>query len=470
MTAIVKQLLWKEFQELKWGTLAATVIILVLPVSLAFRDVNAALLGVLPDLWLYSILVAVFLGMRAAAGERTGRAASFLAALPVSHRLLGTIRLGSMCLASMAPLGALFIVALLLNARADENSRTSLLVLAAMFLLAQVGTILCLAIASRAGLGQPTEIRAAFAGFVAILVTSVLGLTPVLVIAELIQRQLGAELEMLYWIGGIFLIGAILLISSVSVFIARYSLALGMHVESGFKRWWAFNWKPSVLSPPLSALVGKAVREMGLLGLGVIVVSLFLSCVAGALGITGTNQRLSVVDSLTRALPYILLMSGFVLALLVGVGAVIGDVEQGVNTFWRSRPISPRAWYWTKYGVGLATMFLAVEIPSLLYVGSNTGHLAGNRGLFLWLLMWNVTFTFALTATCLVRKPGYAAILAFGAVHLLYALVDGTFDLLTPGGQGPPAPLAIIVPVFVAAFVISTVVGEWAAVNDVSAT
>ncbi len=468
MTAIVKKLLWKEVQELKWETLAAMVAVLVLPVSLAFRDVNAALLAVLPDLWLYVVLIAVFFGMRAAAGERTGRVGSFLAALPVSHRLLGAIRLVAMCLASMVPLVALLIVAIVLNAWADDWQRASLIMLATIFLLAQVGTVVGLAIAARAGLGQPTEIRAAFVGFAAILAVGILGFIPMLAILEPVQGRFNTVAEIVLWVGGIVLYLLMILLAAVSGFIRRYSLALGISAETSSNRWKAYWWQPDFLSAPLSALVGKAVREMGWLGLGVIVVSLALSCVAGCLGITGTNQRLSALDSLTSALPLILLMSGFILALLVGVGAVIGDVEPGVNTFWRSRPISPPAWYWTKYGVGLATIFFAVEIPALFFMRGSTGTVAGHRGVLFWLLLWSVTFTFALTATCLVRKPGYAAILAFGAVNMLYALVEGTFALMA--GEQRPSPMEIIVPVFVVAFFVSTVVGWWAAVNDVAVT
>jgi hypothetical protein len=230
--------------------------------------------------------------------------------------------------------------------------------------------------------------------------------------------------------------------------------------------WRTIFWQPQPFSDPISTLIGKAIREMAWLGIGVLTISMLLSFIAGLLQLTAGSRRLSLLDSTTRTLPSLLLAGGFLLAILVGVGAVIGDVQSGVNTFWRSRPISPRAWYWTKYGVGLATMFLAVEIPAVFFMGSSTGTIAGNRGILYWLLLWSVTFTFALTATCLVRKPGYAAILAFGGMNLFYAIVEGTSHML---GLGEPnaAPLVLVVPAFVSAFIVSTVVGWWAAEKDV---
>jgi len=147
---------------------------------------------------------------------------------------------------------------------------------------------------------------------------------------------------------------------------------------------------------------------------------------------------------------------------------VVGDVQPGVNAFWRSRPILPGMWYWTKYAVGLATMLLAVGIPALYFVGPYADYFTTERDIFWWLLLWNVTFSFALTATCLVRQPGYAAILAIGAVSVLYAVIESAFGSFMPGER--IAPMGILVPVFVVAFFVSTMVGWWAAVKDVAVT
>jgi hypothetical protein len=243
------------------------------------------------------------------------------------------------------------------------------------------------------------------------------------------------------------------------VFTNRYSHALGPFTPGTAKRWSVAEWRPAAVPAHVSALIWKGVREMAILGLEVFLVSLLLSLVAGVLGLTGTDP-MTVTDLVTKTLPGVLWVGGFVLAVLVGVGAVIGDVQGGVNTFWRSRPIPPQAWYWTKYLIGLATILLAVEIPLLISIGS----VAFDQ--LRWLLLWNTTFSFALTATCLVRQPAHAAILAVGAAGILYAIVEAAFGSLTPGE--PAAPLIAMAPVFLFAFVASTFLGSWAAEHDVA--
>src|SRR4051812_46680843 len=189
MNAIIKKLLWKEFQELKWETLAATAIVLTLPVCLAFRDANLALMTIVPNIWLYPILAGVFFGARAAAGERTGRTASFVAALPVAHKLLGMVRLAAVFLALMVPLSVLGVLAIFLNSLVDESSRMQSPWLSGIFLLDLLATFFCVATAARAGRGQATEMRAGLAGFAAVLATLMVCGFLLLVVLAFLQEQ-----------------------------------------------------------------------------------------------------------------------------------------------------------------------------------------------------------------------------------------------------------------------------------------
>ncbi len=40
---------------------------------------------------------------------------------------------------------------------------------------------------------------------------------------------------------------------------------------------------------------------------------------------------------------------GLLVALVVGIGMILTDVSPPLNTFWRSRPINPDLWFWTKF-------------------------------------------------------------------------------------------------------------------------
>ncbi|HMC12146.1 MAG TPA: hypothetical protein VKH44_12685, partial [Pirellulaceae bacterium] len=173
MSSLIKNLCWKEFHELKWGTVAAAAIVLAIPLCDIFRDAGAAYFGVHTSLSIYPLLAGVFFGMRAAAGERTSRTASFVAALPVSHRLLGASRLAATLIAAVVPAVALLLLGVILSLLTDQNTLPTptnqntwngVLPLAVVFGLSILGTVGCISIVAVAGLGQPTEVRAAVVG------------------------------------------------------------------------------------------------------------------------------------------------------------------------------------------------------------------------------------------------------------------------------------------------------------------
>jgi hypothetical protein len=261
------------------------------------------------------------------------------------------------------------------------------------------------------------------------------------------------------------------------IFISRYVRALGPFDLLPGKRWtlpklstllpripaWHLSrWSNS----PSMALFWKATREMGLVGLLVFLVSLLLSMVAAAIGLVDGGPTTPFFAATSQSLRPFLWFGGFVLSILIGVGAAIGDVQAGVNTFWRSRPISPSAWYWSKYVVGLLTILVAVEMPAFVCIGYRNPLREELAGWFFWMLIWNATFSLALTATCLVRQPLQAAILAIGASGLLFAAVQAIFA----SGSEEPGPLALsaFVIAFATAWIVSTILGAWAAERDLA--
>jgi hypothetical protein len=463
MTTIVKNLVWKEFHELKSSVIAATAILVSISVCYAFRDHSDRLTGANAGFWAYPLLAGVFFGMRAAAGERSNRSAVFIASLPVSHRVLGAVRLLATLCAAIVPLALLLALAAALAYVSDAHAMAEFAPLPSAFGWSVLGTAFCLSAAAIAGLGQSTEIRAGAMGLAGILVAAMLLWVAFWICADWLDGGLAEprHAARLAVSGGT----SLLLLAAAGfsvVFVTWYSRALGPFTDPGLNRWSWSLWRPAAIPAPIAALLWKGWREMGVLGVQVFVIALFLSTFAGALGYAG-HEPTSATALLTRGLPAVLWVGGFVLAVLVGVGAVIGDVQGGVNTFWRSRPISAQSWYWTKYGIGLATILLAIEVPFWLTSGSAPGFI-DSRGALWWPLTWNVVFSFALTATCLVRQPAQAAILAIGAAGILYALVEAIFGSFAFGESS--TPLAILASVFAAALVGSTLLGAWAAERD----
>ena len=55
-------------------------------------------------------------------------------------------------------------------------------------------------------------------------------------------------------------------------------------------------------------------------------------------------------------------MIGLLVALIVGIGMFDQDLGPRLNDFWRSRPIHPDLWFWTKYLAGLSILGLALVL------------------------------------------------------------------------------------------------------------
>src|SRR5262245_5968069 len=186
MIAILRNLAWKEFHELKSAAFAATAITLSIPLCYIFRDPNAAYFGVHTAFWGYPLFAGVFFGMRAAAGDRASRTAAFIAALPVSYRVLGIVRLVMSVFAAALPVVALLVLGTILQSRVDQYATNTFLPLATIFGWSILGTALCVTTAAVAGLGQPTEVRAGAVGFAAVLLGIVISwLVEVLVMSWL---------------------------------------------------------------------------------------------------------------------------------------------------------------------------------------------------------------------------------------------------------------------------------------------
>ena len=132
-------------------------------------------------------------------------------------------------------------------------------------------------------------------------------------------------------------------------------------------------------------------------------------------------------------------VTGVVVALVVGVGTFVSEVQPGLMTFWRSRPISPSKWFWTKYLTGLAAVLLFLLVPILLFcvaawtLGGEVlpnGEPFGRSRVGPWPLLWafaSVTclaYSIAVCLTCLVRQAVYAGILSLGLLLVAFSITS----------------------------------------------
>jgi hypothetical protein len=108
---------------------------------------------------------------------------------------------------------------------------------------------------------------------------------------------------------------------------------------------------------------------------------------------------------------------GMLVALIVGATSFAADLQPGLWTFWRSRPIQPALWFWPKYLAGAAAVLTFLDLPlAALYFIAAAGNwqIEFPQGILACApLLHLLAYSFAVCAICWVRRAIYAAILAF---------------------------------------------------------
>jgi len=240
------------------------------------------------------------------------------------------------------------------------------------------------------------------------------------------------------------------------------------------------DWLASPRRSPFSAIVWKQLRESGPLALAGLA-GVVLIMVAGVI-VTARTQS-SVADTRDVVAASILFGSiylGALTTLVIGIGVFLRDLEAGIHTFWRSRPIDPSAWYWVKFLTGLAvvalTFFLPMLIAPLLMSENQFYGPVGNSELF-WLQgiaagTIFAAYAIAIATTCLLRSAVFATVLTMAGLYLaalvpslmVYAYRYATSPLRPEFPEGSEAQRLVLFGMLLAA-IISMIVG-WFAVRN----
>jgi hypothetical protein len=121
------------------------------------------------------------------------------------------------------------------------------------------------------------------------------------------------------------------------------------------------------------------------------------------------------------ATPWVIAFGG-VLAVFVAVGATCRDLNGSLEDFWRSCPVSAASWMRMKYAVGLTVVLIACSLPLVLEWALSTQE----NHAFLYPLalapIWAVQYSLGFLAGSLIRRTGRAAMVALGAMLLIYFL------------------------------------------------
>lgn len=157
-------------------------------------------------------------------------------------------------------------------------------------------------------------------------------------------------------------------------------------------------------------------------------VALCLAGLAMAVLITGvgfweSRQNESFVTHVTGELVSSTWFVGAFWGAIVAVAIFSSELKPGLEQFWRSRPISPRAWFWTKYIVGLAALLITLDLVPMLLSRASVHQSdlpqVGMAYVACVPLLHAMIYSMSVAAICRVRHPIHAAIVALMAFVLL---------------------------------------------------
>jgi hypothetical protein len=453
--------IWREYRELRWSVLGAVGIVLVPPLAYLCRgQVSWASDAVVTALMAYPIFGGAFFGMRAAAGERGGHTAAFLNALPVRPVTLGLVRLLATVVAVLLPLAALAAVCVTLLPHDAHQFRPTG---SSMLPASMSWSLLVACLVATCGLGAPSELKAAGRGLA---VPVGCGLALVLVAYAL--RMLGSLTQSLaHWfdlgIENVFsflhsrwdAIMPLLSIGLATAFVWCYRSAIGPLSVAGNGP--SRGWIPAGLRSRSVALLLKAMREEVPRFAAVMLAAIAL---AFFLGVQEAPGRFSFTNG------GILVRVGAAAAMFMGIATFAADLDPRINTFWRSRPISPTRWFWTKYAVAFVTFLIMLALPQIVWMASEMPLerlRASGSGFGAVTACWFGSFSAGVAAICLVRRPLPAGIFAMGLAVAMLCSIDRPLLLY---GPMPSRHTALILGGIVAASIAGTVAAWWATSRD----
>ena len=429
---IWRSLLWREWHEHKWKLASLAAIMLSMEAVAIWGDPQFVTLDAPVSAFFGVAPLAIFVAMGSAAGERTAGTLAFARSLPANRSLLAASKLtagvatllASIALASLLPLVWLVIFQWKGSAIHESPFKGfgpfESLVLSG--LLAAGVAASCFAWAVALGVNKASEIRAGLSGagllLVAVLFRALdakFRLMPEPTFASRLLRSLneigplGLTL-LLEPLASPLRVVALQLAAWASLTawtLRRYGRTEDLAPSSsgaGRAFWGGLSSSNRTFIRPacqtmLGALVWKQAREAAPF------------CLSAAVSIACLSAWVGMMDlpkaSLEELLTVITIGAAMLTGLLIGIGTFIGELQERVLEFWRSRPIRPALWFWAKYFTGLAAsaLFLAIPIAASGQYG---------RNLAMAFLPWlAIVYSLAVCLTCLVRHSFYAGVLSF---------------------------------------------------------
>jgi hypothetical protein len=462
MRTIWFSLAWKEWHEHKWKLVSIVAILCgVAALIMGFAETEDTFGVAVSLVGICIVPLAMFIGLGAAANERSRNTLPFLQSLPaplwrvaLTKGVLGLVTLFLSIIFAVAFIYAWIFLAELAGQKTglavrqiDISGLTGLWYVDCVILLAPLVASI-FAWCAAAGVNRRDEISAGavavaiFVGWVTLLTLvysvvgywidhlhlqsfadrwkwlGIMGLTTfpggLFAAINLSNHQPTIPLALCYTTAAIT--NVLLLVW----YVRRFGKLANLEIhspKSAVRQSTRTEWLPPPRQFATTAIAWKQFRESG---------PIALAGVAGSVGITLALVIVNIVEG-TRPIKNIIsdayqmtaIFFGFLVALVVGIGVCLNDVSPKINEFWRSRPIQVDLWFWIKFATGLIVVFVSTYAPIALLVALKLPVIDGNFSEALLVpAMQLAVYAAAVATTCLVRQAVYAAILSIAVVYL----------------------------------------------------
>lgn len=142
----------------------------------------------------------------------------------------------------------------------------------------------------------------------------------------------------------------------------------------------------------------------------------------------------SLDSSVLKEMPHNMFFVGILWAAVVGSSLYAADLGSGLGGFWRSRPISPGMWFWTKFVIGLVAVVAVLDGTTILVSWNAARDIHEGMG---WAyvgcfpILHSLVYALAVLGTCWLRRPVIGGILAILGFFVLTTAIT-TFPTTNP--------------------------------------
>lgn len=476
MSLQLRSLIWKECRERKWSlVLGITWVLLGIVCEVGYEGshrVHAPVAVFHITCMLYGLFAAVFLAMGTALREVTQGTLGFSRALPVSLRQIAYVRLGGAVVTLGGPmvLGAVVLSLFLLTGFVEQGpvvifegggyvplpNRPSLRGLASSGLvwivtvITVASSVELLLILALLGARWRAESHVGFLGvcvsFVWILLQSLprgvrsdyVGWWGV-ILPQTLVRQLSyrtvdgrssyGELWLVpsFWLP--LAVNLLVLATLAAWFARRYGTRpVTPVVENPAQPRWQFlsllAWAPLRRPGSLASLISLDLRQAVPMCLAGLVLAVLMATVEV---LESSKIDPTLPFQIANRLSSGTFIVGVLWSAVVGAGIFASEFEPKLEQFWRSRPISPSAWFWIKFCVGLAAVLGVLDLVAIL-VGLQSFRQLSFAYIACVPLLHALVYALAVVTICWLRRPvlaGTAALLGLYFIHLAFEFVPG---------------------------------------------